>query len=118
MTQVLTTIAAICSKHHITPEQFDKATYCATNGQGFYIVESASEPKEYHVKYNAQYKALSCTCKAGEQGVPCWHKRAALANQEHYKATEQARRQQEQAEIEATKQYAFEQAIQAFHEAM
>src|SRR5947207_16019088 len=102
MTQVLITVAAICSKHRISQEQFDKATYCITNGQGYYVVESQSEAgKEYHVKYNHQFGKLTCTCKAGQNGVPCWHERAALANQEHYKAEQQARRQREQAEIEA-----------------
>ena len=119
MAQVLITVAAICSKYRISQEQFDKATYCITNGQGYYVVESQSEAgKEYQVRYNRQYNALSCTCKAGEHGTPCWHKRAALANQEHYKATQAARRQSEQAEVESTQAYQFEQAIHDFEVAM
>ena len=55
MTLIIVTIAAICSKWNITPEQFDKATYCSTNGQGFYIVESQTTDAEYHVKYNRQF---------------------------------------------------------------
>src|SRR5256885_883943 len=97
----IVTIAALCSKYRISQEQFSKATYVVENGKtGYYVVESQTTDAEYHVRYNAEYNVLSCTCKAGEHGVPCWHKRAALANQEHYKAEQTARRQQEQAEIE------------------
>ena len=93
-------------KYNITPEQFDKATYCESNGKGFYIVESQSEAgKEFHVKYNV----LSCTCKAGKNGVPCWHKRAALVAEEHYKVQVRCQeRLDEQARIEATEEYQFE----------
>ena len=119
MTLILITITTLCEKYHITPEQFDKATHCESNGVHFYIVESQTTPgTEYHVKYNREYNALSCTCLASDNGNGCWHRRAALASEEHYKATEQARRLQEQAEVESTPEYQFEQAIQEFHQAM
>ncbi len=65
----IVTIAALCSKYRISEEQFDKATYCIANGkQGFYIVESQSEPGvEYHVTWNEQYKALACTQIFGDK---------------------------------------------------
>jgi uncharacterized membrane protein YqiK len=114
-----TTIATICQKHNITPEQFDRATHCTTNGQHFYIVESQSEPgAEYHVKFNRQYGKLTCTCKAGQQAMSCWHMRAAMASEEHYKATETARRQAEQAEIEAQEYYRFEMAMHELESAL
>jgi hypothetical protein len=44
-TIILATIASICTKYHITPEQFDKATKVIANGRkAFYIVESFSTP--------------------------------------------------------------------------
>ncbi len=119
MTLILITITTLCEKYHLTPEQFDKATHCESNGVHFYIVESQTTPgTEYHVKFNRQYGKLTCTCKAGQQAISCWHMRAALAAEEHYKATEQARRQQEQVEIEATKLYEFEQAFRDLEDAL
>jgi molecular chaperone GrpE (heat shock protein) len=89
------------------------------NGQHFYIVESQTEAgKESRVEYNRQYKALSCTCKAGENGVPCWHKRAAMAAEEHYKATQRVQRANEQAEVEVTKEYQFEQLLRELEDTL
>lgn len=72
----------ICNTFHVTPEQIDKATRlidCAT-GKIYYQVDSQSEPgKAYEVRYNQQYHRMTCTCKAGEAGLGCWHRRAALA---------------------------------------
>src|SRR6266571_9170188 len=122
MTLIIATIASICSKYNITPEQFDRATKVIANGRkAFYIVESLSTPgQEYKVEWNDEYKCLQCkphngeACPASANGLQCWHKRSALANQEHYKATEQARRQQEQATVEAKQEYQFEQCMVEF----
>jgi hypothetical protein len=102
-----TTISAIAAQFNAVESQMDKCTHC-TDGQGqhYYIVESQSEAGvEYHVKYNRQFGKLTCTCKAGQQGTTCWHKRASLASEAAFRATRLARRQAEQAEIEATPQY-------------
>ncbi len=118
ITIIVATIASICAKYHITEEQFSKATYCTSNGKGFYLVESASTPgQEYRIEWNDEYQCLQCkphngeACKASVNGLGCWHKRAALANQEHYKATETARRQREQVEVERSQAYRLERAM-------
>ncbi len=124
MTQVLITIAALCSKHNITEEQFSNATKVIANGRkAFYIVESLSAPgQEYRVEWNDEYHCLQClphngeACKASANGLQCWHKRAALAVEEHEQAKVRARRKLEQAEIEATPQYQAEQLQQAMYE--
>jgi hypothetical protein len=115
-TIIVVAIAAICSKYNITPEQFDKATKVIANGRkAFYIVESLSTPgQEYRVEWNDEHQALQCkphnglACKASVNGLQCWHKRAALAVEEHEQAKMRARRQAEQVEIEATKAYRLE----------
>ena len=88
-TIIIATIASLAAKYHITLEQYGKATRiidCNRN-KVFYQVESQSDPTidPYHVEYNDHFHCLTCTCKAGQQGIPCWHKRAALAAEEHYK---------------------------------
>ncbi len=108
-TIIIVSIASICAKYRIDEAQFSKATHCTSNGTNhYYIVESASEPCEYHVKYNSQYNALSCTCKASDNGSGCWHRRASLASEEHYRATQRARRLNEQAEVERTAAFQLE----------
>jgi hypothetical protein len=110
-TIIIVTIASICAKYRIDEAQFSKATHCTSNGTNhYYIVESASEPGlEYHVRYSKKYNALSCTCKASDNGNGCWHRRASLASEEHFKAMQRARRLNEQAEVEASPQYQAEQ---------
>lgn len=60
-----------------------------TQGHAFYIVRSATdELKEYKVEAilkNGHYH-ITCTCPAGLHGRPCWHKRAAAAAAEEFKA--------------------------------
>lgn len=124
-TIIVATIAAICSKYNISEAQFSKATYCESNGKGFYIVESASVPgQEYRVEWNDEHQCLQCkphngpACKASANGVPCWHKRAALAAEERFKATERSRRLNEQAREEATSEYAWEQYFRDLEDAL
>jgi hypothetical protein len=116
-TIIIVTIATICAKYNIAPEQFDKAMRiidCNRN-KVFYQVESQSDPtiEPYHVEWNDQFHCFSCNCKAGQEGIPCWHKRAALAAEEHYKQQVRRERQVEQAAVEATEEY---QLDQLFHE--
>ena len=121
-TIIIATITSIAAKYNITPEQFSKAMRiidCNRN-KVFYQVESQSDPTidPYHVEFNDQFHCLTCTCKAGQQGIPCWHKRAALAAEEHYKQAQRRERLQEQAEVEATKLYQFEQLFRELEDAL
>lgn len=90
----------ICAIYHVTPEQIDKCTRLVDGqtGQVFYQVKSQSDPdaEPYTVRYNAQYKKLTCTCKAGQDGFGCWHRRASLAHGYEYRQQENL-----QARIEA-----------------
>ncbi len=122
----IVSIVTLCKKHHISREQFDLCTKVIANGvKAFYLVESASVPGQcYRVEWNDEHHCLQClphngeACKASANGVPCWHKRAALANEEYFKAEQAARRKAEQAEIEATPEYQLEQAFRELEEAL
>lgn len=74
-------------------------------GHAFYIVRSATDGlKEYKVEAilrNGHYH-VTCTCPAGLCGRPCWHKRAAAAAAEEFKATLKAKAQA-QAKIDEKK---------------
>jgi hypothetical protein len=119
MTPQVPTIKSICEKFHVSEEQFGKATWCSIDGgQGFYIVECDISPVEFHVYFNRDRGKLTCTCPVGQQRYDCWHERASLASEEHYKATEHARRLAEQAEAEATPEYQFEQALHECEQAI
>lgn len=76
-----------------------------TQGHAFYIVRSQTdERKEYKVEAilkNGRYH-VTCTCPAGLTGCPCWHKRAAAAAAEEFKATLKAKAQA-QAKIDEKK---------------
>jgi hypothetical protein len=63
------------------------------DGSIFYLVESRSDPDvEYKVERIKRdgKKYYTCTCKAGQEGRDCWHKRAALAHAEWFKAQQTA----------------------------
>lgn len=110
----LKTLEEIAEHFHVTQEQIDKATRVldCRSGKIFYQVESQSEAgKFYVVKYNSEYKRLTCTCLAGQSGFGCWHRRAALANMYEYRQQEnlQARREAE----EAVRQQAAQAAVDA-----
>jgi hypothetical protein len=115
-TIIVATIASICAKYLISQEQFDLATkVIATGRKAFYIVESLSTPgQEYRVEWNDEHHCLQClphngeACPASKNGVPCWHKRCAMANKEHFKAEQAARRQREQVEAESDPSYEIE----------
>jgi hypothetical protein len=75
----------------------------------FFVVESQTTPGvEYQVTYNRQLHALLClpfnggpVCGASQNGIGCWHKRAACAVAAEYKAEEERNMAELQAEIDA-----------------
>src|SRR5579859_3836957 len=69
------TLDAILTENKVSFEQVLKVTL--ENGGA--TVKSQSGGPDHQVRYNAQYRRLTCTCKAGQQGTPCWAQRAALA---------------------------------------
>jgi hypothetical protein len=70
MTKINTTADALDS-YKVTSEQIAKVTL---EGKGA-SVKSAHTDEEYRV----EYKVLTCTCRAGQEGKGCWHRRACLA---------------------------------------
>ncbi len=50
----------------------------------FYRVKSAHTDADYTVRWHREEHdgvgRLTCTCRAGQEGIACWHKRAALAH--------------------------------------
>ncbi len=110
-----TATVTITAQYNVTLEQLDKADRVIDlrRNKVFYQVESQTDPTQdpYHVEFNDQFHVLTCNCLAGQQGIPCWHKRAALAAEKLYKAEVRRERQQEQAEVEETEAYQLEQAM-------
>ena len=113
-----TQITAI-TQYNITIEQLDRATKiidCNTNTV-YYQVDSQTNPgTSYNVRFNRQFGCLTCTCEAGQQGIPCWHKRAALAANELDKVRVRNERKAEQETVEATKEFQIESALQELAE--
>lgn len=100
---IVYTASEIATRFNVTQEQIDRAHRildCQT-GKVFYQVESQTDATQepYEVRANAEYKRLTCTCKAGQRGIPCWHKRAASAAAFEYRQGEnlQARKEAEEA---------------------
>lgn len=68
----------------------------------YYLVESSQDDgTEYTVVFNRSVKHLTCTCKAGQNGIPCWHKRAAQAEAAITRLTRRLIEAREQAEAQA-----------------
>ncbi len=115
------TYITLTTQYNITIEQLDRATKiidCNTNTV-YYQVDSQTNPgTAYNVRFNCQFGCLTCTCPAGQQGIPCWHKRAALAANELDKERVRRERQAEQAAVEATKEYQLEQLFRDLEEAL
>lgn len=109
----------LTTQYNITIEQLDRATKiidCNTSTV-YYQVDSQTNPgTAYNVRFNRQFGCLTCTCPAGQQGIPCWHKRAALAANELDKERVRRERQAEQAAVEATKEFQIENALQELAE--
>ncbi len=122
MANTSTTPSTICEKYNLTIEQLSAGTHIVLNGtQHCVIVESSSVPgQEYKIIWNSLYKVLQCTvhngvpCKASANGKQCYHKRVALAVIE----LEKAQSIREQAEIEATPEYQFEQLFRDLEDAL
>jgi len=80
----------------VTEEQLDACTRVIDEAKGevFYLVASATDPDvTYQVRYNKQYKVLSCTCKAAGSGNTCWHRRAVVEHNRQFKAAKKAEAQ-------------------------
>ena len=124
--RILVQIRLVDSYDLHTPEQFSKATKVIANGRkAFYIVESLSVPgQEYRVEWNDEHHCLQClphtgeACPASKNGLQCWHKRAALAAEEHYRQEQAERRQSEQAEAESDPMYEIEQAFRDLEDSL
>lgn len=68
----------------------------------YYLVESSQDDgTEYKVFFNHDLKHLVCDCKAGQNGVPCWHRRAAQAEAAITRLTRRLIEAREQAEAQA-----------------
>lgn len=116
------TTTTLTSKYNVTEEQIDACHRVIDNNTHtvFYQVESQSNPGTYYkVLYNREHRVLQCTnfeggpiCPASAKGLPCWHKRAAVAAEEEYKSLKAAEHhaQVRQAECEMTQQEIDEQA--------
>lgn len=90
----------------ITQEQIDRCDRIidsATNTVFYQVRSESDDTKVYQVRYNATYKRLTCTCKAGESGYFCKHRRWALAAEDEYKTLLAAERQAEARIAEASK---------------
>jgi SWIM zinc finger len=107
------------TQYNITIEQLDRATKIIDGNTVFYQIDSQTNPgTSYNVRFNHQFGCLTCTCLAGQQGIPCWHKRAALAANELDKERVRRERQTEQAVVEATEEYQIEQLFRDLEEAL
>ena len=94
----------IATRYHVTETQMSMAHRILdlNAGQVFFQVESQSEAgTEYTVRYNRTLKVLQCTCKAAQEGIGCWHKRAALAVTAEYKQEQERLMHELSAEIKA-----------------
>lgn len=97
MTTTLNT-QAIATRYNVTEDQMDLCNRIidGATGKPFYQVESQTTADViYTVRYNVQFHKLSCNCKAGAEGLNCWHKRAAMACETEYKLLKQAEHQAE-----------------------
>lgn len=82
MNNRIETEAEIAKRYYVTVEQMDKVTSIIDlpTGKKWYQVESQTTAGDvYEVRYDHEHRRLTCTCKAGQAGFGCWHRRAALA---------------------------------------
>ena len=96
------TEAEICTRFNVTTELLDKASRVldCVSGKVFYQVKSQTTDDIYEVRWNSEFKRLTCNCKAGMVGIPCWHKRAAMAASRLDLQAERIANAREQAEQE------------------
>jgi hypothetical protein len=74
---------------NVTPEQIGMAhKVWGSDGKPFYLVENSKgevDEQGHIIEYTVKaiFKGgrwhLTCNCKAGQRGVTCWHKKAAVA---------------------------------------
>ncbi len=96
-----TTETTIYTRYHVTFEQVNACHRIGstTTRAAYYQVESSkNDGTEYTVEYNRIVKALTCTCKAGQNGIGCWHKRASLAHAEEYRTNRRLLQEKEEAQ--------------------
>lgn len=69
----------------VTPEQLNACfrVIDETTGEVLYRVQSAHTDEEYTIRFVPDMQGrghFTCTCRAGQEGVPCWHIRAAVTH--------------------------------------
>ena len=104
----------IAARYNVTQEQIDacERVVDCSNGDIFFQAKSshyAENNEIYTVRYHRAFRKLSCTCKAGQNGLNCQHKRSAMAVQYEHKQAENLayRREAERAAL-ASQQRAYE----------
>lgn len=87
---VILTQAQIAERYNVTQAQIDRAERLIDmkTGEIFYQVSSQTTDETYELRYNKEFHRLSCQCKAAQNGIPCWHKRAATAAQHEHRQAE------------------------------
>jgi hypothetical protein len=53
------------------------------------------------VYFDQVLKHLVCNCKAGQEGIPCWHKRAAVAHADEVRRERREQDERDMAELQA-----------------
>ena len=67
------------SYYTVTEAQLSAVTkLLASDNKPYWEVTSSKGEGFYTLRDSVRYHALSCNCRAGQEGVPCWHKRAVL----------------------------------------
>lgn len=92
-----TTTTTITNYFNVSEQQIEACTRIEQSGKVHYSVTSQTTVgTDYTVAWNTAHRVLQCSCKAGSEGMNCWHKRAALAANKFYQA-------EKQGELEATR---------------
>jgi hypothetical protein len=71
--------------YNVTSEQLNACfrVIDETTGEVLYRVQSAHTDEEYTVRFVPDIQGrghITCTCRAGQNGIACWHIRAAVAH--------------------------------------
>lgn len=87
----------LLTKHRVTAEQLAAVSQVEpAPGRKYWECESSTGDGYYTLRYHRTYAhILTCNCRAGMEGVSCWHVRAVNAYQEREsEASPQAREQE------------------------
>jgi hypothetical protein len=80
-------VITLTNEKSVTPEQIGACHKCydCTTRANFYLVENSKGETdengdiiEYKVQYSKEH-GFTCDCKAGQNGLLCWHIRASIA---------------------------------------